>query len=771
MKRTLSLILSLLMILSLFAIVPIDAAEADVAETGVRSNDGKYDLWVGSTQVTDENKDDILHDGGKAKFNPLTSYLTLNEPVIPDVYHNSYYGDYLIGFEDTMDLTINGSYHMTSPVAAKVGLIPSVGDCGKLTLAGDFSFLLKNHDGLFEGLFADDIDIERGSLYVETDGCRNAVTAYRDYLMIRSAITRVEFLAKGHDEASAMSGNGNTFLGIDQSLDVSTPENYETGPFLKIYEILESGEKVQANHVVIERKRPVVSFNANGGSGEMDNVKVSKGSSYKLPKCTFTAPTNKQFKNWKIGSSYYNPGDTITVNSDTTAYAQWEDAKYTVSFNSNGGSGSMNSAQVKVGNTYKLPQCTFTPPSGKTFKNWQVGNTYYNPNDTIIVSGDTTVYAQWMDTIIPTASVTVNAPEAGAHPSFQTTPGDSEKYNTTFSYSKSGWFVSGTDEELSSTNVFAAGKSYDAVVTFKTWAPFSFDSNVTCKINGKTATIIARPDQRTVTAKVTFTVSSANAVTNVTATGIIPPAVDQVLSRYVDEPDSSARYTLSNTKWYDMTDNISMTTGSKFKAGHIYRAALNVEVKSGYTFADEVNATINGQPASEVVHVSGYETTKLVIRYIFPALGGGAKIGGSLKCFGSASDSTQIQLIKGGAEMYSITATGNNTSYLFDNVATGYYYTLRVSKKNHVTRDYSIYVSGDMTQDVKICPIGDVDNNGKVNAADAKAAFQHGNEQKLITDDYKIKCADVTSPKNRVNSADAKAIFQHANEQKSLWTE
>ena len=115
----------------------------------------------------------------------------------------------------------------------------------------------------------------------------------------------------------------------------------------------------------------------------------------------------------------------------------------------------------------------------------------------------------------------------------------------------------------------------------------------------------------------------------------------------------------------------------------------------------------------------------------------------------------------------------NSAAYQFGGLEQNVKYRLTVSKKSHVTRQYEfkLLFTDSKTLDVKICPIGDADNNGKVNAADAKAAFRHSNDEKPITDPYKFACADVTSPKNKVNSADAKAIFQHANEQKSLWTE
>ncbi len=110
-----------------------------------------------------------------------------------------------------------------------------------------------------------------------------------------------------------------------------------------------------------------------------------------------------------------------------------------------------------------------------------------------------------------------------------------------------------------------------------------------------------------------------------------------------------------------------------------------------------------------------------------------------------------------------------DTAYSFANVPAGNY-VLSVAKGNHVTREYTVEVSADTTQDVKINPIGDADGNGRVNAADSKAVFRHANEEATIDDEYLLKCSDVSKPINRVNSSDSKAIFQHANEVVSLWT-
>ena len=76
LKRSISVLLALVMLLSALPLTAY-AAETDAAETGEA-----YDLWVGNVQVTDQNRNDILGDGGKAKYDFVNKILTLNDPVI-----------------------------------------------------------------------------------------------------------------------------------------------------------------------------------------------------------------------------------------------------------------------------------------------------------------------------------------------------------------------------------------------------------------------------------------------------------------------------------------------------------------------------------------------------------------------------------------------------------------------------------------------------------------------------------------------------------------
>lgn len=75
-----------------------------------------------------------------------------------------------------------------------------------------------------------------------------------------------------------------------------------------------------------------------------------------------------------------------------------------VSFDANGGTGTMASEICDIGEEYTLPECAFTAPSRKEFDGWSVGDEKMAVGDTITISENTTVTALWKD--IPLAFVT-----------------------------------------------------------------------------------------------------------------------------------------------------------------------------------------------------------------------------------------------------------------------------------------------------------------------------------------------------------------------------
>ena len=152
-------------------------------------------------------------------------------------------------------------------------------------------------------------------------------------------------------------------------------------------------------------------------------------------------------------------------------------------------------------------------------------------------------------------------------------------------------------------------------------------------------------------------------------------------------------------------------------------------------------------------------------------------VSGTVKSSQSATDKVTIQLIQQGygeASYETIVSGGTKegnqytASYSISGIASGTY-TMRVMKKNHVTREYTVTVSGNAkTQNAQIHLLGDVNGDGRVNAMDYTRLLKHVNETQLLTDAYALKCSNVNGD-NRVNAMDYTRLLKHVNETQPLW--
>ena len=88
-------------------------------------------------------------------------------------------------------------------------------------------------------------------------------------------------------------------------------------------------------------------------------------------------------------------------------------ADFTITFNGNGGSGSMEPVTVKAGTNYILPACGFTAPADQEFKAWEIGGTEYKVGDSYTVLGDTEIKALWENSVITPTTYTVTVGNDG----------------------------------------------------------------------------------------------------------------------------------------------------------------------------------------------------------------------------------------------------------------------------------------------------------------------------------------------------------------------
>ena len=145
-----------------------------------------------------------------------------------------------------------------------------------------------------------------------------------------------------------------------------------------------------------------VSFEANGGTGSMEDIAIEKDDEWTIPQCTLIPPVGKQFTAWNINGQEYNPGNEYaeTISSDITAIALWTDIAsaetlYDVSFDGNGATGSMPAISISEGGEYILPESTFTAPEGMVFDSWMIDGELYVPGSSTVINSDVDVIALW----------------------------------------------------------------------------------------------------------------------------------------------------------------------------------------------------------------------------------------------------------------------------------------------------------------------------------------------------------------------------------------
>ena len=214
-----------------------------------------------------------------------------------------------------------------------------------------------------------------------------------------------------------------------------------------------------------EKEVYTVSFESNNGN-VISNQEITYNEKVEEP----TAPTKEHyiFKGWFTDNTYATEWvfDTDLVTEDITLYAKWEVIKYTVTFESNGGSTVSNQEIVEDG---KVAKPADPVKDDYVFKGWYVDSNCVTPwnFDTDIVTGNITLYAKWVSACTVTFSNTGDSSVAsqvvgyGDYAEEPTAP-------TKSYYEFAGWF---TEMECTTEWDFANDKVTEDITLYAKWNP------------------------------------------------------------------------------------------------------------------------------------------------------------------------------------------------------------------------------------------------------------------------------------------------------------
>ena len=167
-----------------------------------------------------------------------------------------------------------------------------------------------------------------------------------------------------------------------------------------------AGSKAGATYVYANGKWALrgneiaITFDPNGGAGSMEPMSVNPGVGNKLTGNTFTRE-NYTFTGWNTAKDgtgkTYADGEIVNFSADTTLYAQWTQNPV-ITFDANGGKGTMGTQTVKPNEATDLTANSFTR-ADYDFTGWNTAKdgtgTAYADKTNITTNENVTLYAQW----------------------------------------------------------------------------------------------------------------------------------------------------------------------------------------------------------------------------------------------------------------------------------------------------------------------------------------------------------------------------------------
>lgn len=487
--------------------------------------------------------------------------------------------------------------------------------------------------------------------------------------------------------------------------------------------------------------------------------KASGGYEYKRTAYTFKLAENLQTV------------PVSTYGGNCTSYYLNENGNW-VSFPANG---SPLGYRLKVGTKVKIVPNT---PSGKVFKKWEIDNysvydiwgsyeagDYHNPELIFHVPKPIPISYGGEPKTLSIEATFATAAEANISGvtkvdlAMKNKVGKSislyysDKEMRTISYQWwEGDSVGAPDNVLPGSVSFDPDKTYTVKVTITANPGASFTGTAGVEF-GNLNRHFTVPNSKITRTSSTLTFT-ATPVRQIDLTMPAPLTIGDPLPTTADVHGLPAGVTAQALEW-------PYTTGTTVPDDDSVRAALTLKSDGTHPIlvGEYPYPTVNGNPSAYKNNTVTNGSTVKLAGIDLPVKPKGVEVSGTITSYGSDSEAVTVTLTPASGTSLTTTVTGNNATYSFDTVPAGTY-TLKVEKKGHAPFTKEITVGdSDVTEDVTIYLIGDVNGDGAINGQDLQRLYEHIKGENPLSVEA-LPLGDVNGD-GAVNGQDLQRLYEH----------
>lgn len=218
-------------------------------------------------------------------------------------------------------------------------------------------------------------------------------------------------------------------------------------------------------------------------------------------------------------------------------------------------------------------------------------------------------------------------------------------------------------------------------------------------------------------------------------------------------------YEVEQLTWESGTPAIAGSAGTNYRINTLkLKLKQNCPLRDNKVVIDGTYCFHKSDSNGSLVVLDGSKKITVIVK------SKGVSVSGTVKSYGDTGENVTVTLTPASGTPLTTTVTGNSATYSFATVPAGTY-TLKVEKKGHAPFTKEITVGdSNVTEDVTIYLIGDVNKDGKIDANDMQRVYAHISGENKFSN---LAQGDVNGD-GKVDANDMQRIYAHISGENPL---